>query len=144
MALGAFVYGFALSNADASILQPQAIVSDFDQLLAQLEDSEESSTAGNTASNSSADESLPAEDDQNTPHKARVLAGLLSPAHSPVEGSTTGSSTTSIGGSANTPIHSLSMTTCPNLALVGWIQGEARFALPMPPGNELLRPPQAA
>jgi hypothetical protein len=27
--------------------------------------------------------------------------------------------------------------------VVRWVAGDERFALPMPPGNDLLRPPQA-
>jgi hypothetical protein len=55
----------------------------------------------------------------------------------------TSSSSSSNGGSSNSfAVRSANanITTDPEVA--GWLSGEGRFALPMPPVNPLLRPPQ--
>lgn len=60
-------------------------------------------------------------------------------------GSSTGTSTSSSssGGSSNTfAVRSASADLVTDPAIAGWLSGERRFAIPMPPVNSLLRPPQ--
>ena len=60
-------------------------------------------------------------------------------------GSSTGTSTSSSGnsGGSNTfAVRSVDADLFSDPAIAGWLSGERRFSLPMPPGNELLRPPQ--
>jgi hypothetical protein len=61
-------------------------------------------------------------------------------------GSSTGTSTTSSGssgGGSNTfALRTVNAELITDPAIAGWHSGERRFALPMPPGTDLLRPPQ--
>lgn len=62
-------------------------------------------------------------------------------------GSTSGtssSSSTGASGSSTVAIDSVTANSLADLALSGWVASELRFSLPMPLGNDLLRPPQAA
>ena len=54
------------------------------------------------------------------------------------------SGTSSSGGSSGANSFALASGTSldPDAELVAWFNGEQRFTLPMPPGNDLLRPPQ--
>lgn len=59
-------------------------------------------------------------------------------------GASTGASTSTSGpgGSSAHPIDSVADVSLFDAELVAWIAGERRCSLPMPPENELLRPPQ--
>ena len=64
---------------------------------------------------------------------------------SPMNGGGTSSSTSSSGSSAGSSSSASVIShavSAPDLDLIGWIGGEARFSLPNPPGTDLLRPPQ--
>jgi len=125
------------ANAQGSIIVPVSSAVDVEAFLDDLAYGATcgAGTAGATADGSSLPEQ-PFELDL-----AQRLAATLSPTGGTTS-STSNSSTGGTSGSGNTSIHSVSSVTLVDLDLVGWVQGEARFALPMPPGNDLLRPPQ--
>jgi len=125
------------ASAQGSIIVPVSSAVDVEAFLGDLASGAScgAGTAGATADGSS----LPEQ-----PFKldlARRFAATLSL----TGGTTSSTSNSSTGGtsaSGNAPIHSVSSVTLVDLDLAGWVQGEARFALPIPPGNDLLRPPQ--
>ena len=129
-------FGLALSTAQASIMLPEAKAIDVEKLVADTNEG-----AGSTSASRAHE--APFDKPSENPAESELVR-LMAAALSPVEGSTSSNSTSGSGngGSGNSPIQSLSFATIPNLALLGWIAGEARFALPMPPGTDLLRPPQ--
>jgi len=59
-------------------------------------------------------------------------------------GSSTGTSSSSSNSSGGSNTYAVRSTNADLVTdpAVGWLPREQRFALPMPPGNELLRPPQ--
>jgi hypothetical protein len=97
-----------------------------------------------TGTGSSDDESSPApsSDEDRNRHAYDRLTGQDAFSFG---GSSTGTSTSSSssGGNSNSfALRSTSADLISDSAIAGWLSWEGRFALPMPPGNELLRPPQ--
>jgi hypothetical protein len=74
----------------------------------------------------------------------RLGEALSSLSLSPGGGSTSGSTTTSssIGGTNTFPLDAFDTVTISDSDLVRWVSGEQHLLLPMPPGTDLLRPPQ--
>ena len=143
MSLFAMVCMLGMSTANASILLPQDAATDFDQLLSQLEAKELAEAEGGTSSSDQA--ATASEVHQVQPDKNQKVGGLLARAHSPIEGSMSSTSTSTFSGpnaSSSSMLYSDSAAAHPDLILLGWVQGDARFSLPEPPGNGLLRPPQ--
>ena len=94
-----------------------------------------SSTPANSKENSPAQGG---DEDSDTPGEF-LLAFQVSP-----EGTTSGASTSTsgTGGTSTSPLDSAAIVSLSDSELVVWLCSEQRFSLPMPPGNELLRPPQ--
>jgi len=129
---------FLTNNARGSIIVPDDDVAlgDFDKFLADLDKPESSSGASTGATPSEQPIERPSEREPS-----RRLAAALSPTGSSPSNTST-SSTSGSSGTGSTPIYSAAATTSLDLDWIGWCNGEARYALPMPPGNDLLRPPQ--
>ena len=125
-------------SASASIMLPNEVPVDLEALLS---DTATSAQPTDDSSHPSGRRS-PVEQTQDQRLTAKsALVDSPTGSSSSTSGSTTGSSS-GHGNGGQSPFHTLSAATAPDLLLVGWNQGEARFSLPEPPGNELLRPPQ--
>jgi len=128
--LAAVACVFCATGARGSIIVPEANVIDVDELLADVDGAGSSGTSNTT---------------RHAEQPLESLGELEFGQHLAAGNSTSNTSTSStggLGGLVNAPIHSSTTATMPDLDLVGWTNGEARFALPTPPGNDLLRPPQ--
>ena len=75
--------------------------------------------------------------------KHRALTLLTAP-HSPSGTSSTSGTSLLAGASAAAALGHVPANFLCDPAVAGWLSGERRVALPMPTGNDLLRPPQAA
>jgi len=78
-------------------------------------------------------------DDRNLPNNV-----LFAPSQPFSGGTTSGASTAGSGANAGGAfvINSATQVPCTDIELVGRVAGERSFVLPIPPENELLRPPQ--
>lgn len=135
-ALAAVACVFCAAGARGSIIVPEADVIDVDELLADVDGASSSKTL-KTAWHTEQPLESPS-DFELGQHLAAALTPLGNSASNTSTSSTSGS-----GGLGNAPIHSSTTATMPDLELIGWTNGEARFALPTPPGNDLLRPPRS-
>lgn len=129
-----FVAG--VNRTDASLIAPDSLQLQISNLI-----------AGDTASGGCASSQRPSDagdgdqDDQDSDEQ-NVQKGLLS------LGSPSSSSTTSTAGSGGGGISSfMALNTAisssfADAAVFCWLSGERRVSLPMPIGNDLLRPPQ--
>ncbi len=140
------------STSQASILLPEQVPFDLEQLAADADsDSAFSDSTGTSAGAASSSTSEDSSGHQAATPDIRLLleptepdqAGLLQTSTSP-GGSSTGTSSSSSGssGSSVSPLASSAAANLSDAELVAWISSEQRFSLPTPPGNELLRPPQ--
>jgi hypothetical protein len=132
LALGGVAIALCAARADASILAPSPVGFDADQEFHEM-------GAAGAGAASHRQEEGPSKDSE-TPLEW-VLQCL--PASDANSGAT--SSSSSLGGAgAGGPVLMVSLVgpPTPDLRLLGWLQGEQRFALPMPPGTDLLRPPR--
>jgi hypothetical protein len=81
--------------------------------------------------------------DPASPNNLRQLA-----AASLIFGGSSSNSTSSNSGGSNAPdatsLCLLSTASIPDLDQAGWVSADSRLALPNPPGNDLLRPPQTS
>jgi hypothetical protein len=130
--------GLSATSAFASLCVPD--VPEFDaQLLAECGDS----GGGMGESKSDSRPSAPASDEDNgrEPTQLDLLEAIPTGSSS---GSTTSSSGTSSSGAFTLAVAIAASPVPDSPDVAGWVRGEARLALPMPPGNELLRPPQFA
>lgn len=94
-----------------------------------------------TSSCAPADSAPNAPAEQSQPEHVQVHAFGTS------AGSTSGTSSSPSAGSnglTGVAMRSNDANSLADLALSGWVASELRFSLPMPLGNDLLRPPQAA
>ncbi len=128
-------------SLQASILLPDETPLDIEQLLADAD-----LQSGSSSSSSTSPEQCPAgvplnrqHDDTDQPSEVLFLQSQTS-----TGGTTSGTSTSTSGTSGTSvfPIDSVAAVALSDVELVAWIGGERRFTLPMPPGNDLLRPPQ--
>ena len=141
MVSAAMVVGLLLclapGAADGSILLPDDVV-DMQHFAWDAD--------GNDAASSSSkpiDDPVPLDDQYENP--SDPLAQLLGPGY-PTGNSLSGSSS-SVGGASGAGSSAISSACSLPLSdshIVGRTLSEQRFTLPMPPGNELLRPPQGA
>jgi hypothetical protein len=125
------------SSAHASIVCPEPASVSLEDLL---------SAADAKSASSCASHSAPVEQSSQNEYE-RELARLLSlsPSAIPSGGSTSGTSASGSGAGAS-GVSALSFATAIVLCdadVVRWVAGDQRLALPMPPGNDLLRPPQS-
>jgi hypothetical protein len=124
---------------------------DLTQFLADLEagltEASSSSAAANTDERRSAPEyhadRSPTDNrpfDADQPSETICLPSTMS-----TQGSTSGTSSSSgtMGGTTNYPLGMSAVPVISDEDMVCWIAGERRTLVPMPPGNDLLRPPQA-
>jgi len=135
--LAMFVAMVASSTAQASIICPEPAAIGFDDLLSASDAGASSASLGDSRS---APAERPSQDG-----KLRELARLLSPSAIPSGGSTSGTSASGSGASASSAsaLGSATAIVLCDADVVRWVAGDERLALPMPPGNDLLRPPQA-
>jgi len=139
-------FGFASGSVEASILLPDESPMDIEQMLADA-DSRRSSGASSASSspNGSSHEStngLFAGSNHN--NTDRSIVAIFSLTQTSTGGTTSGNSTSTSGssGTSTFPIDSVATVSLSDIEFVAWVSSERRFTLPMPPGNELLRPPQ--
>ncbi len=114
-------------SADASILLPAA--PEF-----KLED------CGANDMGSGADQAAEQADDADRSESHILLASTDA-----APGSSSSGSSSPAGGFGSTPVSAIDALVCSvplDLQLMGWVTGSTRFSLPMPPGTDLLRPPQ--
>ncbi|QEG36012.1 hypothetical protein Pr1d_33210 [Bythopirellula goksoeyrii] len=110
--------------AQASIVRPELPEFKFEE------------TAGDCSSSAPSDSSpeAPAEDILEALVIQHALGGF---------GNSSSSSSTTSSSTSNVALNSLTGSSLADLAVTGWVSSELRFFLPTPPGNDLLRPPQA-
>ena len=135
------------STLQASIQLPDESLVDFknlDQMLSSSESSMGASSSPRSGSTESDRQGVPTNDRRVHDPRVPSQAGLL-PTSTSSGGSTSGTSTSSSGsgGTSMCPLASGAAANLSDAELVAWLSGEQRFSLPMPPGNELRRPPQA-
>ena len=122
------------SAARASIIQPDAPQFSLD---APVSVAINADAAGATAP--------PAEAPAKTPAEQQDLDQLFTQLAGGGNTSSSSSSSSSIGGGAgaNAALAYLPADILCDPSVAGWVSGEHRLALPMPPGNSLLRPPRS-
>jgi hypothetical protein len=142
----AWLAGCLLSVFVAMVVSPAAHASiEFPQPAAiSLEDLQPAAAANASSAGTSGGHSGPIEQPSQDGNE-RDVHRLVSPSAIPPGGSTSGSSSSGIGAGASSV-----SALCPAAAillydadLVRWFAGDERLALPTPPGNVLLRPPQS-
>ena len=121
------------TQATASLILPQ--IPEF-----TLKDLAAPQAAGAAQSSRLAPARQPAETVPEQPPAPFSVDNAFTPGGSSTGSSTSGSGTSGVSVSA-LAIGAAVVMSEPTLA--GWISGEHRLALPMPPGNNLLRPPRA-
>ena len=127
LAVCAFVSCWQVSSAHASILLPDAPEFNVDEY-------------GSNDFSGSGSGRQPAEDiDDHQPDESHLLLATDAPANSNSSGNSSSSGGVAGGSSPYALGH---LRGASDLNLVGWVTNPARFALPMPPGTDLLRPPQ--
>jgi hypothetical protein len=87
----------------------------------------------------------PADPAPNTPSEEQKTEYIQTHAIGTSSGSTTGTSSSpsfGSGSSLNVALCSSDANSLADLAFNGWVASELRFCLPLPLGNDLLRPPQ--
>jgi len=139
-------------SVQASILLPKQTPFNLDRLLAASSaiDSD-SPSAGSSAAGSSGVSSSARITHRGSEHLPQPLQGefhlseQLLLLRASAGGSTSGTSSTSgANGTTVFPFDSAAPFSLADQELVAWVCGERSFALPSPPGRDLLRPPQAA
>ena len=121
------------STVQASIESPQPAAIEFKQLQAQP-------SSGMTTGSSSLN-ALPSgpSDDDSQANTDRTFETSVIPS-----GSSSGTTSPSGGAGTSTVLAfgAISAATFSDTGLICWFSGEQCLALPMPPGNDLLRPPR--
>jgi hypothetical protein len=87
----------------------------------------------------------PADSAPSTPADEQQAEHIQVHAFGTTSGSTSGTSSSPSFGSGSTSsvaLRSADASSLADLALTGWVASELRFSLPLPLGNDLLRPPQ--
>jgi len=143
-------FGFAGGSIEASILLPDESPMDIERMLADTDSRRSASaSAGASGASSSSNGSsrnltteLPA--GNNRDNAEQPIAAILSLTQTSTGGTTSGNSTSTSGssGTSTFPIDSVATVSLSDAEFVAWVGSERRFTLPMPPGSELLRPPQ--
>ncbi len=122
----------ACSAVDASIVGPAA-----------PEFSLEPDKAGTGTTHSCEAGTSSSHQSSEAPAKVRALTMLMAPSGPSSTSSTSGSSTLA-GSSVIAALNYVPANILCDPAVAGWVSGERQVALPTPPDNELLRPPQVA
>jgi hypothetical protein len=133
-------------SLQASIILPEEVPFNLEQLLAQRDAAKASSSAKaiprryTVAAPSS---NMPT-DIPSSPGELLLMLSAVSTFSTAEGGSNSGTSASSSGSGGTTicPIDSTAALSYSTTDLVRWISGELRLAFPMPPGTDLLRPPQ--
>jgi hypothetical protein len=134
------------NSLQASIILPEEVPFDLEQLIAQRDVAAASSSSSQTSPRRSAPVFGSKAPWGMPPRPGELLYALSLESILPAAGggSSSGASTSS-GGTSGTTTSPIDTTAAVPLAatdLVRWISSEQHLALPMPPGNDLLRPPQ--
>ena len=103
----------------------------------------ESSTIGAGATHSH-EKRPPVYHQSNQEPKANLELTLLLSNHGPSSTSSTSGSSSLAGAGATVALSYVSTSVHCDPTVAGWVSGERQVALPSPPANELLRPPQAS
>jgi len=139
--------GYGLSGAEAAGWQMAGLF-DLSQcgrtrttlgLLGELSPTFPASSSSSIPLNDLPEAPADGEDDSPTPSEVVFIASQASPGGS---ASGTPSSMGGSGGTSGFTIYAGAAVTLFDRELVAWVDGEQRCALPVPPGNDLLRPPQ--
>ncbi|QEG36014.1 hypothetical protein [Bythopirellula goksoeyrii] len=118
---------FSAEAAEASIMRPEMPEFKFEEIASDL---------GTSA---------PADPSPESPAEPSLAEFVIHHALGSSGGSSSSSSSSpSPTSSSNSTlaINSLTVSSLADLSLTGWVCGEQRFSLPIPPGNDLLKPPQ--
>lgn len=136
-------FGLASSSLEASILIPDESPMDIEQMLADT-DSRRSSGASSSSSSTSRESTAELPAGNNRDDADRPIIAIFSLAQTSTGGTSSGSSTSTsgAGGTSTFPIDSVASVSLSDAEFIAWVGSELRFTLPMPPGNDLLRPPQ--
>ncbi len=106
-----------------------------------FEDLNECETAGSSLGSNQSSNDKSSEDSSPQQSKPLIARDAFSPG-----GTSSGTSSTSpsngSGGVSASELGSVAAVYFSKPAIFGWVFGEQRLALPTPPGNDLLRPPQ--
>ena len=126
-------------SASASIVMPDAVSPDVEQMLSSAEAASTSAATSSSGSNPTPSAPYNERDDS----EQELLARLLT-ANSSTGGSSSGTSSSSGGANGSAP-SALACDVSPtsDADVVASIYGERHLTLPMPPGTDLLRPPRA-
>ena len=133
------------NSLQASIILPEEVPFDLEQLIAQRDVAAASCSSSQTSPRRSAPVSGGKAPWGMPPRPGEALYALSLESILPTAGgSNSGTSASSSGtsGTSTFPIDTTAATTLFVTDFVRWISGEQRISLPMPPGNDLLRPPQ--
>jgi hypothetical protein len=123
---------------------------DLTQFLADLEAGLTAASSTGAAANTDERRSAPGNPAGRSPTGNRPFDAdqpsetICLPSTMSTQGSTSGTSSSSgtSGGTAGYPLGTSTVPVISDEDMVSWIAGERRTLVPMPPGNDLLRPPQ--
>lgn len=136
--LAAIACIFFTTGAQASLIMPAAKTIDTSELLTSIRNANSAGSSSSSAQTTEQAESpLRLWLDQH--QEAAALLGSLNSGASTTSTGSTGPT----GNPGSTPMSYCATVASPDLSLTGWASGEARLSLPLPPSNDLLRPPQA-
>ena len=133
--VGMLVVFSQFQSVRASIIVPEWPEFTFEDLVA-----EEESHGGATSSPAPA-EPAPEEQPEHSIDALIAMADSVAPLTGANSSSSSSSSTSS--NSSSTLAINGDNAVSPDLDLADWLSGECRLSIPMPLGNDLLRPPQA-
>jgi hypothetical protein len=126
-------------SATAMVAQASIEVPEFPSCVLEL-DADSGATAG--PSERSTSTNAPREDPRRD--KSELLRNFGVFAHSRSASGTSANSVGSGGTSQACAVRAVDSVVADDSTVAGWLSGEYRFAIPMPPVNSLLRPPQAS
>ena len=144
VAFGCCANSQASITLDSSWASGRAALVDADKFLESIKEDLARANAGRAGH---AKRSIESPDSSESTDKSRLwsIAIYFGIGLNPSSGNSTSSAPSGgTGSSSGTPIDSLAVAVVPNLDRIGWVSGEARLVLPLPPGIYLLRPPQLA
>ncbi len=152
--LAAIVFCTSADSLQASIMLPEQDSFNLEQALAQNKSTTATSSATSLATNRSVCRSasvprcnMPYGHPLRMPESSGIeLFTLLpSPTFSVTVGGSSSGATTSTSSSSGTSMFPIASAAKVNLSaseLIRWVSGEQYLEIPMPPGTDLLRPPQ--
>jgi hypothetical protein len=138
MALVASLLWVGVSSVEASIILPEESQLGGEWLFAGFE-----ASSGSSSSAPKPDEQ-PLDEDRQPDDPDPRDDGLFTPFQSDSGGTTTGTSSVATGASptGSFVVNSTAHVPCADTDMSTRVSGEQSFTLPIPPDNELLRPPQ--